>query len=110
MHTYIVLFNYLNKTMFQIIIILIIVLILIFMIKTKLSNNKRLKIKNCFSDKTVFLTGASYGLGKGILKIFLVIIFINNKLLFLEIAIELYRLGARVVLCSRDENKLNSVS
>ncbi len=62
--------------MFQIIIILIIVLILIFMIKTKLSNNKRLKIKNYFNDKTVFLTGASYGLGKGILKIFLIIIFI----------------------------------
>lgn len=30
-------------------------------------------------------------------------------MLFLEISIELYKLGARVVLCSRDENKLNSV-
>ena len=97
--------------MFQIIIILIIiVLILFFMIQTKLSNNNRLKIQNYFNDKTVFLTGASYGLGKGILKIFLIIIFINNKFyLFIEISIELYKLGARVILCSRDENKLNSV-
>ena len=72
--------NYLNKTMSQIIIILIIiVLIIFFMIKTKLSNNKRLKIQNYFNDKTVFLTGASYGLGKGILKIFLIIIYIKNK-------------------------------
>ena len=96
--------------MFQIIIILIIiVLILFFMIQTKLSNNNRLKIQNYFNDKTVFLTG-EYGLGKGILKIFLIIIFINNKFyLFIEISIELYKLGARVILCSRDENKLNSV-
>ncbi len=72
---------------------------------------KHANSNECLTKSTQYFYYMSHNenLTWSFLKNFLIIIFINNKLLFLEIAIELYKLGARVVLCSRDENKLNSV-
>lgn len=72
---------------------------------------RHFKLKNLtktyFRNKTVLVTGASGGLGKGLIKIFETE---NFKLIFyLAIAEELYPLGAQLILCARNHEELKKV-
>ena len=77
--------------------------------------SKYIRVKNAtktyFKDKTVLITGASSGLGKGIS------IYFNLKVRIIKstvsinqaLAEEFYPLGAQLILCARNNEELSNV-
>ena len=63
-----------------------------------------------FQDKTVLVTGASQGLGKGTISrslfFFNFIWFLLMIISYLAIAQELYPLGAQLIICARNKDEL----